>query len=199
MFPLGSVLFPHAVLPLQVFEHRYLTMVDEALRADGRFGVVLIERGAEVGGGDTRFDVGTFAKIVRAGRLTENRLMIVAVGTQRFSVVEWLEDGPYPRAVTEPIEEMEADTDVLAEALERTARTWRRVMAMAIELGAEIPSIDLELPDAQSAAVWTLSATAPIEQLDRQRLLEIDDPIERLDALEAALHGKLDEMEARLG
>ena len=59
MFPLGTVLFPHALLPLRVFEPRYRTMTAHVMRGDAEFGVVLIERGSEVGGGDIRFDVGT--------------------------------------------------------------------------------------------------------------------------------------------
>ena len=66
MFPLGTVLFPHALLPLRVFEPRYRLMTQRVLGADSEFGVVLIERGSEVGGGDTRFGIGTIALIVRA-------------------------------------------------------------------------------------------------------------------------------------
>ena len=54
MFPLGCVLFPHAHLPLHVFEPRYRTLTRDCLRTDREFGVVLIERGSEVGGGDSR-------------------------------------------------------------------------------------------------------------------------------------------------
>ena len=68
MFPLGSVLFPHAVLPLHVFEPRYLALVERCLAGDQEFGVVLIERGSEVGGGDVRFSVGTVTRIVQIGR-----------------------------------------------------------------------------------------------------------------------------------
>ncbi len=50
MFPLGTVLFPHATLPLHLFEDRYRALAETCLRGDGRFGVVLIERGFEVGG-----------------------------------------------------------------------------------------------------------------------------------------------------
>jgi uncharacterized protein len=66
MFPLGTVLFPHALLPLHVFEPRYRLMTRRVLAGDGELGVVLIERGSEVGGGDTRFGVGTVARVVRA-------------------------------------------------------------------------------------------------------------------------------------
>src|SRR5207248_351228 len=61
MFPLGNVLFPHAQLPLHVFEPRYRALAETCLAGDGEFSVVLIERGSEVGGGDTRFSVGTDA------------------------------------------------------------------------------------------------------------------------------------------
>src|SRR4029078_331611 len=63
MFPLGTVLLPHSTLPLTLCEDRYRALAETCLRGDGRFGVVLIERGFEVGGGDSRFDVGTVARI----------------------------------------------------------------------------------------------------------------------------------------
>ena len=80
MFPLGTVLFPHAVLPLHVFEPRYRVMMRRCIDGDGEFGVVLIERGSEVGGGDARFDVGTIARIVQAAELDDGRFAIATVG-----------------------------------------------------------------------------------------------------------------------
>ena len=77
MFPLGTVLFPHGVLPLHVFEPRYRTMTERCLADDATFGVVLIERGSEVGGHDERFDVGTAARILQAGRLEDGRWVTV--------------------------------------------------------------------------------------------------------------------------
>ena len=84
MFPLGTVLFPYGVLPLHVFEPRYRLLTEHCLAGDGCFGVVLIERGSEVGGGDTRFDVGTVARIVRAGQLPDGRYVLATVGIQRL-------------------------------------------------------------------------------------------------------------------
>ena len=98
MFPLHSVLFPTAALPLQVFEARYLRMIDEVLEADRRFGVVLVTRGSEVGGGDERADTGTIARVVRVGALDDGRLTVVALGERRLRVVDWLADDPYPLA-----------------------------------------------------------------------------------------------------
>ena len=74
MFPLGTVLFPYAVLPLHVFEPRYRVMTRRCLDGDREFGVVLIERGSEVGGGDVRFGVGTIARIVQVAETARRRL-----------------------------------------------------------------------------------------------------------------------------
>src|SRR4051794_29363897 len=99
MFPLGSVLLPGAVLPLHVFEPRYRTLVDACLAADEHeFGVVLIDRGHEVGGGDVRRRAGTVARMMQVAELEAGRYAVVAVGTRRIRVERWLDDDPYPRA-----------------------------------------------------------------------------------------------------
>ena len=68
IFPLNSVLFPYMPLRLRVFEERYLIMLAELLRREeARFGVVLIERGREVGGGEECFSLGTIAEITQLG------------------------------------------------------------------------------------------------------------------------------------
>ena len=64
MFPLNLVLFPGQILPLHIFEDRYRMMVEEIIDKEREFGVVLIERGSEVGGGDTRKNIGTLAEII---------------------------------------------------------------------------------------------------------------------------------------
>src|SRR5256885_11623664 len=83
MFPLGTVLFPFAPLPLHIFEPRYRALAQDCVRGNGEFGVVLIERGFEVGGGDTRFGTGTVARMVEAAELPDVRWMLTAVGTRR--------------------------------------------------------------------------------------------------------------------
>src|ERR1700737_1153600 len=96
MFPLGSVLFPHLLLPLHIFEPRYRVLMFDCTRGEPEFGVVLIERGVEGGGSDERFRVGTVARILEAGELPDGRWVLNAVGTNRIRVDTWLPDDPYP-------------------------------------------------------------------------------------------------------
>src|SRR4029450_5941359 len=98
IFPLSSVLFPYMPLRLRVFEERYLIMLAELLRSeDARFGVLLIERGREVGGGEKRSSVGPIAEITQLGA-QQGFVGLVAQGSRRFEVTEWLDDAPHPRA-----------------------------------------------------------------------------------------------------
>jgi len=85
MFPLSTVLFPEAGLPLHVFEERYRALMGSCLASDGEFGVVLIARGSEVGGGDQRTDVGTVARIANVAELEDGRLLVVATGVRRIT------------------------------------------------------------------------------------------------------------------
>lgn len=195
MFPLGTVLFPHAVLPLQVFEPRYHMLVERCLAGDRELGVVLIERGHEVGGGDSRFDVGTLARIEQAGQLPNGRLVLVIVGTERLRVTEWLPDDPHPIARVGPL----ADAgDVAAGRVTRVDDLLRRVLAMRAELGDPVPALDFELDDDPRRASYQTCALAPIGPLDAQRLLELDDAGERLTALEAMLEEERTVLELRL-
>ena len=114
MFPLGTVLVPGQGLPLHVFEPRYRALVEACVAGDGCFGVVLIERGSEVGGGDVRFDIGTVARIREVAQAPDGRYAVAAVGTDRFRVVQWLDDDPFPRAEIEVLVEPDAGADTLA-------------------------------------------------------------------------------------
>ena len=125
MFPLPSVLLPRAVLPLQVFERRYLEMIDLVLSGDRRFGVVLIERGSSVGGGEERFSLGTIGRVIRVGAMDNGRLGIVAVGEKRFRVVDWLPEAPYPSATVVSLADGESGPGTEA-LVDRARRAYRR-------------------------------------------------------------------------
>jgi uncharacterized protein len=169
-FPLSVVLFPHAQLPLQVFEERYRALMEDCMAGDAQFGVVLISRGSEVGGGDERFDIGTVARISQIGVVEDGRVMVLAQGSHRCRVVRWSTDAPYPRAhlVAYPLER--ADSDAGAVAIAETS--VRRLRSLLSELG-DLPSLppDRVLPDDLELAGWRLCELAPLGPIDRQHLL----------------------------
>ncbi len=198
MFPLGSVLFPHGVLPLHVFEPRYRELVERCLAGDREFGVVLIERGHEVGGGDVRFDVGTVARIVQARQLDDGRWVLLNVGMGRLRVVEWLPDDPYPVARVERLVDAASD-GVVDAAIDDVATVLRRVLAMHVELGELVAAIDVVLDDDPVQASFEAAALAPIGPLDAQGLLETDDAGARLVRLHAILTEEAAVLELRLG
>jgi uncharacterized protein len=182
MFPLGGVLVPGAVLPLHIFEPRYRVLMFDCVRGEPEFGVVLIERGFEVGGADERFGVGTVARIVQAAELPDGRWVIAVLGTGRLRVAEWLPDDPYPVASVDRLADAawdDADADVLARAESQV----RRCLALGAELGQQGPAATVELAADRGAAAWQLVAVAPLGAYDKQRLLEIDVPRARLEAL----------------
>lgn len=170
MFPLGSVLFPAMPLQLRVFEERYLVMLAELFKTDSaQFGVVLIERGREVGGGEHRFGVGTVAEITQLGA-QEGFVGLVAQGGRRFAVERWLADAPHPRAEVSDLPDLEWDP-VLAELRADTERLVRRTLAVASEFTEGIWPAGVELSDDPVAAAWQLAAIAPLGALDQVELL----------------------------
>ncbi len=172
MFPLGMVLLPHMPLPLRLFEQRYLIMLGRLLEEDEpEFGVVLIERGRESGDhdGQTRFGIGTMARIthVAAG---EDDVQLLARGTRRVEVVEWLPDDPYPQAVVRALPELEWSEE-LRELRGRAEEVVRRFRARLSEFAELAADADVELDDDPVASSWQLAGIAPIGPLDQQRLL----------------------------
>ncbi|HEY5821077.1 MAG TPA: LON peptidase substrate-binding domain-containing protein [Propionibacteriaceae bacterium] len=170
MFPLGSVLFPHMPLHLRVFEERYLIMLAELLKAEETgFGVVLIERGHEVGGGEHRFRVGTIADIAEIGS-QDGFVLLAAVGRTRIEVVDWLADEPYPRADVREVPELVWD-EALTEQRDEAERLVRRTLAQASEFTEHLWPADLELSSDPVAAIWQLAAITPVGELDQVALL----------------------------
>ncbi len=184
MFPLSVVLFPTGLLPLRVFEPRYRAMTTDCLAGDREFGVVLIERGSEVGGGDQRTDVGTVARIERATQFPDGRWALLARGTVRLRVARWLADDPYPRAEVEVVPDPPGDPVRTTQAVARAEASVRRVRALLSEL-RDTPPLPSDPPPGTDALgrSWWLCAEAPLAALDRQRLLCTDDPLERMTLL----------------
>jgi Lon protease-like protein len=184
MFPLGVVHFPHVHLPLRVFEPRYRLLTRDCLAANGEFGVVLIERGSEVGGGDVRYGVGTATTIIDAGIDGDGVIRLDTVGTRRIRVSTWLTDDPYPRAdvVDAPLRPLESAEQ---ELLRDTDRLVRRALALRAELNEPAAAFTTVLADDQERALFQLAAIAPLGPADHQRVLSADDPAELLALLSA--------------
>ena len=172
MFPLGSVLFPHMPVQLRVFEERYLTMLSVILQeTPAEFGVVLIERGQEVGDlPPQRFSYGTVAQIAQL-QAAEGFIALVAEGERRIEVIEWLDDSEYPRASIRVLDELLWD-DSLLPLLDRAERTVRRALAVASEFGDPQWSATVELSDDPVQSAWQLAAIAPLAELDQVSLLK---------------------------
>ena len=169
MFPLGSVLFPSVPIAVRVFEPRYLTMVGRLLDEDEpgfEFGVVLIERGSDAGGGDQRASVGTMARLVSVAAGADD-LMIVGVGTRRFTVERWVDEDPYPLAEVSMLPDLEW-SDALAPLRAEAEAVVRRVMARVADPDSDA---GIELSDDPVAAVWQLAAIAPLGEYDRYTLV----------------------------
>jgi Lon protease-like protein len=95
LFPLNTVLFPGATLPLYIFEERYQIMINDCLNTGSPFGVVLIQTGSEVGGSATFHPVGTTAEIIKSERMNEGRLLLHTQGQKRFRVEGYEQQMPY--------------------------------------------------------------------------------------------------------
>jgi uncharacterized protein len=182
MFPLGSVLFPYAQIPLHVFEERYRALTRDCLAADSRLGIVLITRGAEVGGGDQRTDIGTRVVITKSVELTDGRWLLMVEGEARIRICEWLPDDPYPQALV--VEHSTPASLLSGSLLERAEQCVRRTRGLLSESGTSSAlSADVIFDVDPQVAVWQLCAEAPVSAFDAHRLLATDDIAARLELL----------------
>ncbi|MXP19954.1 peptidase S16 [Gordonia sp. HNM0687] len=197
MFPLGTALLPGEPLPLRIFEPRYRQMLTDCLgRAEkaegsGFFGVVLIARGHEVGGGDVRHDVGTYARIDNVLRQADGQASLTCTGAGRFRVTEWLPDDPYPRAITEPLPDIAiatADHPRILDLRDRLTAFVNEVAETRPEAApAGLPEFEVDDVVEHGLFAWTLRL--PIGPADRQLLLERDTVAAQVDVLDDVVEG----------
>jgi len=186
MFPLGTVLFPEQILPLHIFEDRYLIMVGEIIDSNKEFGVVLIERGSEVGGGDIRKNVGTLAEIIDSKKTSDGRWFLMVQGTKRIEAARWLEDSPYPRAEISFFDE-EQVMPYKAEDWFKIVTHMRKVLAILAELGDDVAPISIEISEDPLFGSFQMSSILPITSHDSQKLLEAASVDERCTLLKRFL------------
>jgi len=178
LFPLHTVLFPGGPLPLRIFETRYTDMVRRCMREQQPFGVVLIQEGEEAGEVATTATVGCTARIADFHTLQDGFLGISCVGVQKFRVLRvWrASDGLNMGEISW----LAADRELaLPERYAHLAETVRRALE---DLSEHYEHVERKFDD----AAWIgarLTELLPIELADKQALLELDDPIERLDTL----------------
>jgi Lon protease-like protein len=188
MFPLGMALLPGSAVPLQVFEPRFVAMIRDLLAADAdvlEFGVVLIERGHEVGGGDVRAGVATRARVAQLQAMPGDRYALVAVGVGRITVEEWLDDDPYPRARVEPWPEPASDPSISLR-IDRLLASARALSAELVETGHDgVP--DIESADDDVETLYRIASLTPLGPADRYRVLAAQTLATRCDEIERAI------------
>ena len=192
MFPLQVAMLPGEELPLRIFEPRYAAMISDCLAMDDpAFGVVLIEAGREVGGGDTRSDVGTLAHIAECADFGDGRYRLRCVMGERIRVLEWQPDNPYPRAAIEPWPDQPGapvDIDAIRDVEDRIVALFERIAAAR---GAEVNAREIVAGADASGDVgkwlYVLTSRLPMGQADRYAVLAAPTAAERLAALRDAV------------
>ena len=181
-FPLGSVLFPGGILALKVFEQRYLDMAADCLRRTLPFGICLIASGREVGEPATPHAVGTLAHIREADMAQLGILMLKVRGGRRFRI---LSSAPQPNGL------LHATVELLdeAEGYEIPAAV-AGVLPLLEKVAGDLGPERMPEPHAFGDAAWVgyrLAEILPVQALAKQKLLELDDPVSRLEIIHTYL------------
>ena len=183
LFPLGTVLFPGGVLPLRIFEPRYLDMIANCMRDSSPFGVVLLRRGGEVmndsDGSKVEFhNVGTEARVFDFSQTEKGILTVIASGERRFVVdrAESASDGLMIAHVSFLADECDSEiTEEHGELLKVLIELMKHPLVQELKL-------DVDLTKAKSVS-YRLSDLLPIAPEEKQKLLEIDSAEKRLSRL----------------
>jgi uncharacterized protein len=190
LFPLGTVLYPGLVLPLNIFEERYRQLVRDLLGGSQprRFGVIAIRDGRETGvtGVSSLYEVGCIAVVREVTELPDGRYELVTVGTDRFKLHELDESLPYLRGRVELLDEpvgAEAETYLLVKTVQRAFRKYLDVLTTRGPATISVP----ELPDEPILMSYLVAASVIIDLPERQALLAQPDAFSRLTAERALL------------
>lgn len=187
LFPLKTVLFPDGVLPLRVFETRYVDMIRERMKAGEPFGVVAIRSGSEVGQAAEPYRVGTLAHIAEWDMPEFGVLLLNTRGGERFRIVETRTlPSQLIEARTEGIAG-DADDPAAGESLALCANVLRVLIddlqQRAQAEGGEGFINPFPEPHRLDHPGWVANRWGellPIALEDKQALLEMADPAARL-------------------
>lgn len=186
LFPLGSVLFPGGVLPLRIFEVRYLDMVRKCHQTGAPFGVVALTQGHEVrqpGIAEGFYDLGTLATIDELSKPQPGLLMIRCHGTQRFRINhrEQLRHGLWVADVTP----LDADQAVaVPDDLKATADALATLIQTLQAQGLAAADLPMRPPWQLGDCGWVANRWVellPLALGDKQRLMSLDNPLLRLE------------------
>ncbi len=180
LFPLNVVMFPNTSIPLQIFEERYKQMLKDCLDGDSRFGVTLIQEGAEVGDPATPHSVGTVADIVHVNRVSGDRFFISIFGSERFEIVEISQQLPYLAADVRLLaDEVEVDVPPTEMAQIRKAATEHVRLRYGLNGGwvreSRLPADPLDLS-------YFIGGMLQASLQEKQALLEEHSTSRRLEA-----------------
>jgi Lon protease-like protein len=184
IFPLGTVLFPGAILPLHIFEDRYKQMMRFATDNGNLFG--LSYRSDALIGRDTPPEVGSvgcLAKIQAVMPLEEGRMNVISSGLVRYRIVELHQVTPFIIARVEAFtDDLEADQE-LSDLFESMLDRCKRFLAAAQALDEATTTIDEDLPEDPEAFSLLISSVLPIDNDAKQSLLEMTSTRSRLTRL----------------
>lgn len=199
MFPLEQAVVPGTVVPLHIFEPRYRALARAVtVREDPEFGIAMIERGREVGGGDHRSDIGVVARVLQAEELPDGRWVMAAVATRVVEVGEWLADDPFPRALVQDRPDTAPDVDPAE--LELLVADVDRILAAARRLAPDRPVPEpVWHRDDPSSLLWQVIGVAGLGPLDNQQLVRESECRRRLALARRLVGDRADLLEALLG
>jgi len=199
LFPLSAVLFPHLLLPLYIFEERYKLLVNRCLADSAPFGVVLIKVGKEVGGPAVPHTVGTLARILHSQRESDGKMHISALGEARFKLLDWWRSEPYLTGRAMLWEDAMGEEARVA-ILDNEARPLLRAcLSLQMKLANQpFSPEEVELPPDSATLSYLIGAALELENLEKQRLLEIPDVERRLGAEIDLLTRNNERLEVRL-
>lgn len=178
IFPLQTVLFPGGTLPLRIFEARYMDMVTRCLREDSVFGVSLIAEGHEVGLPAIPHSIGVSARITECDMAQPGVLHVMTRGERRHRIhrTETVENGL-----------LLGEVEWLPELVERPLEgDYETLVALLVAIMDDVGPTHFPPPHQLDEAGWVgmrLASVLPLELSTRQSLLELDDPMVRLDVL----------------
>ena len=177
IFPLRTILFPDSKLPLRIFEPRYIDMVSRSMREDSEFGIILSRESTDPKMFET-YNTGTLAKIIDWDQGGDGLLGITTIGTQKFQLKELNKQEDGLNIGTIERLEKEGDYKPLKEF------THLVELLQAILDDVNIYGDDEKNFDSASWISYRFAEILPLRIEDKQKCLEIDDPIIRLNFLE---------------